>query len=95
MRCDQCAHWAKETDQWEAGAVGFRQCMAARQRWTIQDEASEGVEWDSEEEGAYMTKRRDALKAARWYVQDGSEYHAELFTEPGFFCAQYAAVTPS
>lgn len=92
MRCDQCAHWADKSDEWEAQAVGFCQCMAARERWRIQDQASEGVEWDSEEDGAYMAKRRDALKAARCYVQDGSQYHAELMTAPDFFCALYVEV---
>ncbi len=91
MRCDQCKHWDKESDhkEWEAESAGLAECKAVRERWVIQDEASEGVEWDSEEEGEYMRSRRDALRAARAYVQDGSQYHAELFTGPDFFCALF------
>jgi hypothetical protein len=89
MRCDLCKHWKKDSEEWEANAVGFGECLGVRERWTIQDEASEGVEWDGEEEGAYMKRRREALKSARAYVQDGSEYHAELMTAPDFFCALY------
>lgn len=93
VRCDSCKHWKKDSDQeeWEAKSAGFGECEGVRERWVIQDEASEGVEWDDEEEGAFVTKRREALKAARAYVQDGSQYHAELFTAPDFFCALYIA----
>lgn len=91
MRCDGCRHWTEEPEEWEAKAVGFRECRAVRERWRIQDDASSGIEWAGEEDGAYMQARRDALKAARAYVQDGSEYMAQLYTAPDFFCALWAA----
>lgn len=93
MRCDGCKHWKKNSDneEWEAANAGFGECLGVRERWVIQDEASEGMEPDYEDDGAFATKRRDALKAARAYVQDGSQYHAELFTAPDFFCALHAA----
>jgi hypothetical protein len=90
MRCDQCKHW-KPIDEWEALSAGFRQCMAVRERWEIQDEASSGIEWSYDENGEYIKRRKDALAAAKACVQDGSEYRADLLTGPDFFCALFDA----
>lgn len=92
MRCDQCKHWkvASDNEEWEAKGVGFGECLAVRERWRITDEVSAALEYDSEDGSKFQTARRDALKAARAYVQDGSEYRAELFTAPDFFCALFS-----
>lgn len=89
MRCDGCKYWKKASDNedWEAYDVGFGKCLGVRERWRITDEASNGIEWDSAEDGAFQTRRRDALRHSRAYVQDGSEYRATLLTAPDFFCA--------
>lgn len=89
MRCDQCKHWKEEAQDWELQGSGFRKCAAVRERWVIQDEASEGIEWDGEEEGAYSKSRRAALQKARAYVQDGSQYTADLCTGPDFGCVLF------
>ena len=93
-RCDQCKHWKNESDnqEWEALSAGFGECLGVRERWVIQDEASEGIPYDGKDEGAFSRSRREALKAARAYVQDGSQYRAELFTAPDFFCALYDVI---
>lgn len=99
MRCDECKHWFVDDRpgyrEWEAEAVGFGECKAVRERWVVQDEANDGVRsWETvgdEAEEQWMAKRRDALRAARAYVQDGSEYRAELYTAPDFFCALFEA----
>lgn len=91
MRCDKCKHWSDKSDEWEAKEVGFRQCMAVRERWVIQDEASPRWSGGDEEWDTLVKARQLALAAARAYVQDGSEYHAELLTAPDFFCALYSA----
>lgn len=85
MRCDQCKHWKPDdTEDWAAEEIGFRLCTAVRPRWKIQDEASElKIEGDAAE------LRAEALRAARAYVQDGSEYLADLVTGPDFFCALF------
>ncbi len=90
MRCDQCKHWKPEPDEfeWEAKEAGFRQCAAVRERWVIQDEAAD-LRKEHRSEEAYLEARKAALKAALAYVQDGSEYRAELFTTPDFFCALF------
>jgi hypothetical protein len=90
MRCDQCRHWnEQDKHDWEAAGVGFGECKRIRERWVITDKATKGIEWDSKDTSPYVTKRREALLAARAYVQDGSEYRAELFTRPDFFCALF------
>jgi len=98
MRCDQCEHWFVETRdgcrEWEAESAGFGECKAVRERWVIQDEATAGeTPWyqDDAEDARerWSAKRLEALKSAKAYVQDGSEYRAELFTAPDFFCALF------
>lgn len=84
--CSTCRFWSENEHDWTANSVGFRTCKAVRERWDIQDEASRGLEWDGEG-SAYEKARADALRAARAYVQDGSEYRADLVTGPDFFCA--------
>jgi hypothetical protein len=95
MRCDQCKHWSDKPEQvgWEAEDIGFRECKAVRERWIIQDAANGDVKYytgdDDAGEEAWTKRRVDALKASRAYVQDGSEYRAELVTGPDFFCALF------
>jgi hypothetical protein len=97
MRCDRCKHWNAGSghEDWEAKKAEFGECMAVRARWIIADEASEGIErFDAEfseaAEQRWIDARAAALRKARAYVQDGSEYRAELYTAPDFFCALYA-----
>lgn len=89
MRCDQCKHWDsdKANEHWEAQGVGFGWCKGVRERWRIQDE----VPRDQDLGDAWAAARVEHLKKSRAYVQDGSEYVAELFTAPDFFCALFTA----
>jgi hypothetical protein len=91
MRCDACKHWQKDSEfeEWEAQRAGFGECLAVRARWRIQEEATKGLVWDDRDTSQYVTKQIDALRAHRAYVQDGSQYRAELFTAPDFFCALF------
>ena len=90
MRCDTCKHWSGGSDEWEANDVGFRQCMAVRERWKIQDEARPRWSGGEAEYDSYIEARKKALAACRAYVQDGSQYRAEFMTAPDFFCALYS-----
>lgn len=92
MRCDECKHWKFVANDWEAAAIGFGQCSGVRERWRITDEASDGIKW-GDGESEYVKRRKDALKAAKAYVQDGSEYMANLLTAPDFFCALHTTKT--
>lgn len=94
MRCNQCVHWKKDSDneEWEAKLAGFGECLAVRERWRIQEDATKGLaNYEERREGVYMKAQKAALQKARAYVQDGSQYRAELFTGPDFFCALFSA----
>lgn len=89
-RCDQCRFWGKGVDGpgWEGASIGFNVCERVRARWLIEDEASAV---DSDDTDKWIATRKNALKSAKAYVQDGSEYMAELITGPDFFCALWEA----
>lgn len=90
MRCDQCRFWEMpKHPAWEDDDVGFRPCKRILPRWNIADDASSGLEWDSEPESKYIKVRREALLASRAYVVDGSQYTAALITGPDFGCALF------
>lgn len=94
-RCDGCKHWPDKSDEWEAEQAGLRRCAAVRARWDIADEASDALAteigkrwWDEDaDDDKFEAVRRDALRTARAYVQDGSQYTASFWTGPDFFCA--------
>lgn len=88
MRCDHCKYWPDKPDEWEAEQAGLRKCAAVRSRWDIADEASFRFDSDEAEE-KFEAVRREALRTARAYVQDGSQYTASLWTGPDFFCALF------
>jgi len=93
IRCDRCQHWQKDSknEEWEARGAGFGECEGVRERWRITDEAVLGLRWDQDGGSAeeFNVKTTAALKRSRAYVQDGSQYRAELFTAPDFFCALF------
>lgn len=92
MTCKECKHWREEKEDWTATGIGFRKCMAIRERWRIEEDATRGLEYDDVEGSDFVTKRRNAFKTARAYVQDGSEYVADLITGPDFGCVLFAAI---
>ena len=95
MRCDQCKFWGDKSDTWETGEIGFRTCLAVKERWIIADGAHEGIkhpQFDRDDVESYRRwarERSDALREARAFVEDGSEYRAVLNTGPDFFCALF------
>lgn len=93
MKCDNCKHWKHEPEDWAASTIGYGRCLAVRERWEIQDEASTERWDDGFGAGEFGKMRSEALKRSKAYVQDGSEYKAELYTAPDFFCALFAKAT--
>lgn len=87
-RCAHCKYWTDDEASWEAEGVGFKRCAAVRERWRIQDAVDVPASAPTEE---WTARRREALKASRAYVEDGSEYKALLWTAPDFFCALFEA----
>jgi hypothetical protein len=89
-RCDQCRHWKESAEGWEARVAGFRLCEGVRERWRITDNVKSSYERpDDEPYESWEADIGNALKAARAYVEDGSEYKAYLWTAPDFFCALF------
>lgn len=96
-KCETCQFWLNHSgSDWSADDIGFGKCTAVRERWKVQDNASDGMRrsWDRDgtdaDEDAWSKARREALRAARAYVQDGSEYYAELVTGPDFGCVLHS-----
>ncbi len=88
-KCENCKHWGADGEiGWEAAQVGFNRCCGVRERWIIQDEAS-----PRRNDKQWIEARKEALRAARAYVQDGSEYTAELVTSADFSCALFISAT--
>ena len=78
QRCKTCKHWEQpENDYGEVPGTG--KCAAAVQFWDT-------TEWDKDS-GYRTLKPEYATKLA--FVQDGSDYRAELKTLPDFGCVQH------
>jgi hypothetical protein len=77
--CAECKHWDRTPEEF-FDVPGLRSCHATPQLW-------DATEWDVDAERVVKTKYKDALA----FVQDGSDYHATLYTMPTFFCAMFAA----
>ncbi len=89
--CNLCVHWKLGNHDWAADRAGMGLCQAAKQRWDIEDGISGYNPHDDKTGEVLAQMMADRLRAARFYVQDGSEYRAELFTAPDFFCAAFEA----
>ena len=99
-RCDECQHWLinSPNEEWEAKGAGFGQCCGILERWRIMDDPLEEIAYETdpavklsgeEAENYVLAQRLQNLKDARAYVQDGSQFRADLFTAPDFFCALF------
>lgn len=90
--CSTCKHWGAGSGvDWKADGIGFKRCAGVRERWVIENEAAAQGKPYRDDADKWIERRKEALKAARAYVQDGSEYVADLVTGPDFSCALYEA----
>lgn len=89
--CESCANWAEEHHAaWDVSGTGMRVCQGVKERWTITDNverAPEGTADSDETYNEYAKRKGAALLAAGAFVEDGSEYMAQLVTAPGFSCS--------
>jgi hypothetical protein len=77
-RCKTCKHWAKpESDYGEVPGTGT--CVAVIQFWSA-------TKWSDDYDK--RTLRPEAVGKLA-FVQDGSDYHAELKTLSDFGCVQH------
>ena len=94
-RCDGCVHWqlGELEPHHEATRAGFRKCNGIQPRWDIEDAsiaALKGKGFISP--GVVMQRETEAIKAAKAYVQDGSQYVAVLYTGPDFGCVLFKQI---
>lgn len=86
-RCATCAHWTPQDYDGQFDRIGFRECVAVRQR--------EAVEREAPTKGLMSAARREAedaaIIAARAVVIDGSSCMAALITGPDFGCILHEA----
>ena len=80
MNCGNCKHWSFGEDRnWlTEGATGIKKCQRIPMFWNATD-------WDR---GA---NKRIFIVESKAFVQDGSDYRAELLTKPDFYCNMWEA----
>lgn len=83
--CEHCEHWRE--GETKARSIpkkfGLGSCCKVKQFW----EAS-SFDWN-EEEGQVEYKLEERFKDDNAFVQDGSDYLAELITTKNFGCTQF------
>ncbi len=72
--CLTCLNWDSEYTK-----LGLGECKAVLQLW-------DSTEWDDDGFSIVLT---ESAKDAMAFVQDGSDYRANLYTKPDFYCAQF------
>ncbi len=80
MRCDKCRHWEMESKYRNVEGVGL--CRKAVQLW-------DATVWNKDAEGDIDRVVKPELIGQMSFVQDGSDYHASLWTKAEFFCAHF------
>ncbi len=81
MRCDQCKHWTHDTDGDYPEYLGLGKCLRVRLYW-------ECTEWDYDND-EFPRKFTSEASGNKAFVQDGSDYSAELITLGDFGCVQF------
>jgi len=83
MNCASCKYWEKEhVDAPKNIEIGA--CQKVQMFWY-------STEW-KEVDGYYARVLTD--ESTKAFVQDGSDYYAELLTLPDFGCVQFEEKTP-
>jgi hypothetical protein len=86
MRCDHCQHWTPggEPDSYRQ-YEGIGHCDKPIMLW----DATEWVEREGDDGHDYYRVKTEAAGDTKMFVQDGSDYRANLFTASDFFCAHF------
>lgn len=80
-RCLDCKHWARGTDGHYPDHHGLGKCMRVRLFWDCTEWGDESADFQR-----VFTKEAEGNLA---FVQDGSDYRAELLTLADFGCVQF------
>jgi hypothetical protein len=78
--CETCKYWSKETDSDLPKHFGLGKCARVKLFW-------ECTEW--QDEAPYDRVLTEESKESLAFVQDGSDYRAELITLKNYGCIQW------
>jgi hypothetical protein len=83
MKCEDCKHWSKDTDGDYPDHFKLGKCKRVELFW-------DATEWEPPGyERQVLTEKARGNKA---FVQDGSDYRAELLTLSDFGCVQFEKI---
>ena len=77
--CATCKHWNRSRPYQSGYGLGIGTCDAVVQFWAA-------TEWNEDGDARVFMPEHKDKKA---FVQDGSDYYAELLTMPDFGCIQH------
>lgn len=87
MKCSECRFWGDGEDGEDGDRIyGTRRCTKAIMLWDAGTWSLAGEREDRE----YILKPEH--ESQMMFTQDGSDYRADLFTKPEFFCAHFKAM---
>lgn len=78
MKCADCKHWCQDVFRRVGEEPEVRKCEKIKMFW-------DSTDWDSTGDNRVFID--DSLA----FVQDGSDYYAELLTKPDFCCIMWEA----
>lgn len=73
--CKSCKYWKLDAQH---PGLGLGHCTRAKMLW-------DNTQWDDD----YTARKFSDRNHAGMFVQDGSDYHASLFTLPTFGCTEF------
>lgn len=83
--CETCKHWTKRKVYETGHSFGLGGCANTPMFW-------DATEWSDDcSEGRILL---DKYKDTKAFVQDGSDYKADLLTLSNFGCVSYENLTP-
>ncbi len=82
-RCDSCKFWDVESGK-RAGSLQVGNCRKALAWW-------DATEWVDSADDEWDNQRRllPEHEGTKMFVQDGSDFMADLYTTADFFCAHF------
>ena len=85
MNCGKCKFWMKEDGGYYPSSFGLGKCGRVKLFW-------ECTEWGYMPNDNYGRVLTDDAKDYKAFVQDGSDYRAELITLSDFGCVQFEEI---
>ena len=83
MRCENCAYWKPVDKEEVLDNVGVGSCKYAVERWDAIDSDYTTHDWKT------IYTLNSGFEDNKLFVEDGSEYHANLLTRKDFGCIEF------